>query len=472
MTDRRTFLRLAALAALAATGACGRSGSGAEVGPDAELLGDAPADERTRLALRALDRLAYGPRPGDVARVASLGLDAYLESQLAPESLPDPTCERRVRRVEALGLAVEDLYALSDGEALAALRRGTVLRAVYGERQLLERLVQFWSDHFNVYGAKEGCGRLLVEHDRGVIRRHALGRFGDLVAAVTKSPAMLVYLDGAASAAGRPNENHARELLELHTLGVDGGYSERDVREAARALTGWRLRRHWRPGRPAFDAAAHDDEGKEVLGARIEPGLGAADADRLVEITCAHPSTARHLARKLCARFVAEDAPPELVDRVARRFVESDGDIRDTLRALVHSAEFLEARPKLKRPYDYAVSALRALGADTDGGEGLQKALSDLGHLPFAWPTPDGFPDRAARWESGLARRWRFALDLVSGAIEGTTLSDERLGRASAQVAFFRPEDLGPVERALLASAEGPVESAMLSLAGPAFQYH
>jgi uncharacterized protein (DUF1800 family) len=415
--------------------------------------------------------VTYGPRPGDVRHVATLGLDEYLERQLTPDAIDDSRAHHRLRRVEAISLPVEDLFALTEHEALAELRRGTILRAVYSERQLLECMVEFWTDHFNIYGEKEGCGRLLLLHDRDVIRRHALGNFRDLVAAVTTSPAMLVFLDGRTSSAGRPNENHARELLELHTLGVGGGYDQRDVCETARALTGWRLREHWRPGQPVFDVRDHDAEAKSVLGIHIDAGLGASDVDRVVDAACAHPSTSIRVARKLCVRFAGESAPRELVDAVARRFVASGLDVREALRAVFRSPEFLAAKPRLKRPYSFAVSALRALGAETDAGDGLQAALRAMSQLPFSWPSPDGFPVGPERWESGIYTRWAYALALTSGAIKRTSIDSALTENPDVAALAVLHRRLEPAEREAISAAADTAEATALVVCVPEFQY-
>src|SRR5262249_36292190 len=252
---------------------------------------------------------------------------------------------------------------------------------------------------------------------------------------------MLVYLDGRASVAGRPNENYAREILELHTLGVEGGYTQRDVSELARALTGWQVRTFFERGRTVFREKVHDPLVKEVLGLRLASDA-RADLERIVDRLVSHPSTPRFLARKLCRRFVADEPPPSLVEKVALAFARSRGDIRATLAALFHAPELHEAPPKFKRPVLFAVSALRAAGARTDAGQGLQRELDAMGQLPFAWPTPDGYPETEEHWSGRMLPRWNFAWRLASNAIPGT-----RVG------------------------SDVPAESLALELARPEFQY-
>src|SRR2546422_5567793 len=219
----------------------------------------------------------------------------------------------------------------------------------------------FWTDHLNINLEKGDCIYLKPSDDRLVIRAHALGNFKELIRASATSPAMLVYLDGKenrkAGPNDVPNENYARELLELHTLGVEGGYTQSDVYEVARCLTGWRLRTGWRKGTVYFDPSLHDDGEKHVLGQLIPAGGGAADLDRVVEIVCKHPSTARHIATKLVRRFVSEAVPAPLVTRGAAVFTATNGDIKSLLRTILNSDEFKAAQGvKFKRPFQFIVS--------------------------------------------------------------------------------------------------------------------
>ncbi len=441
MSSRRQFLTLSGLAGLSAVAAaCGRA-------PKLEwLLGRAtppqprpdraPFGPRERFAERVLNRAAYGPRPGDVERVASMGTDAFLEEQLSPASIPDLQTHFLVRRVETVHLSAPDVFDVAGKTALTDLRRATLLRAVSSERQLLERMVEFWSDHFNVFAGKADCAWLKVVDDREVIRRHALGSFRDLLLASATSPAMLVYLDGRANVAGKPNENYAREILELHTLGVDGGYTQRDVMELARALTGWQVRTFFERGRTVFVSKVHDALAKEVLGLRLESGA-KADLERIADRLAAHPSTAGFLARKLCRSFIADEPPDTLVKSVAAAFTRSRGDILFTLAALLYSQELRTAPPKFKRPYAFAVSALRHSGARTDGGRGLQRQIEEMGQLPFAWPTPDGYPEGEEHWSARMLPRWNFALALAGNAIPGTRVAANPEGLA---LELCRPE--------------------------------
>jgi len=328
--------------------------------------------------------------------------------------------------------------------------------------------------------------------DREVIRAHALGNFRELLRASALSPAMLVYLDGKANrkAQGdeKPNENYARELMELHTLGVHGGYRQKDVMEAARCLTGWTVNRKWFRGRVEFHRGQHDDGPKRVLDVDIPAGEGEKDLDRLLDIVVEHPATAQHLSRKLCQRFVADEPPADLVGRVAKAFRESDYQIKPTLRTLFASDAFRSARgTRFKRPFRYVVSALRALDADTDGIR-LHDWLQRMGQPPFNYPTPDGYPDEPAPWLGTLLWRWNFALELAGNRIPGTRISLKRLIRridnsqdvmksAAQFAAYLAGRRLNDVEHAALQDVlkessdktRGEMATALV-MASPVFQ--
>ena len=382
-------------------------------------------------AARLLNRIAYGPRPGDVARVTRMGVAAFVEEQLAPEDLT----EDAVLTVRLRGLAdmldpdTGLLFDEDDRKLVAALRQSAILRAVYSHRQLQERMVEFWTDHFNVYAFKGQGPQLKVVDDGQTIRKHALGRFRDILGASAHSAAMLGYLDNTSNLKGVPNENYARELMELHTLGVRSGYTQRDVKEVARCLTGWTTEKHWHRGRFRFDQSAHDDGAKHVLGMTLAAGGGVSDGEHVLDLLAAHPATARHLAHKLCIHFFGV-APDAWVSRLSADFLKTGGDIKATLRPLLLSSDLLSAKPILKRPFDYAVSALRAFNADTDGGVGVQRHLEAMGQPLFAWPMPDGFPEAMRSWTGALVPRWNFALGLAGGTVENTRLDVKALTQA------------------------------------------
>ena len=368
------------------------------------------------------------------------------------------------------------------------LQMSRILRAVYSERQLQEVMVDFWTNHFNVYANKGADRWLLISYDRDTIRPHTLGKFYDLLLADAQSPAMLFYLDNAQSVspnaqpqqrpgAGRGplaglrmpnnprqqrpqaqqqrrgiNENYARELMELHTLGVDGGYTQKDVQEVARCFTGWTIiaprgagaaaqavmngplaeMARTRAGSFMFRPGVHDNGEKTVLGHKIPAGGGMKDGLMVLDILAHHPATAKFIATKLVRRFVADEPPAALVDRVAQTYTKTDGDIREMLRTIFYSAEFNSPeayRAKVKRPFELAISAVRTIGADTNGGPQFHQWIQRMGQPLYGFQTPNGYADVAENWVNtgALLERMNFALALVSNRIPGTRVDLSRL---------------------------------------------
>jgi hypothetical protein len=414
--------------------------------PDSLTL---PNSSEIDLSFHLLSRAAYGPWPGDLDRVRAIGSEAWIEEQLSPETIDDTSCDLRARRFETIWHEPGTCYEYKKPLLREEITRHTLLRALYSKRQLLEVMVGFWTDHLNINLEKGDCIYLKPADDRLVIRAHALGKFSDLIRASATSPAMLVYLDGKENKKKEPgdvpNENYARELLELHTLGVDGGYTQTDVYEAARSLTGWRLRTGWRKGTVYFDPSLHDDGEKRVLGKIIPAGDGERDVDRLVETACNHPATARHIATKLVRRFVSEDPPASLVQRLSTVFTSTGGDIKSLLRAMLTSDEFKLAQGlKFKRPFQYIVSCLRALAADTHAHQPLIEYLQRMGQGPFQYPTPDGYPDRTAPWLGTLLWRWNFAFSAASNHVPTVNVPLDQLAQAIGGGTPFQPEQLLP----------------------------
>ncbi len=419
--------------------------------PHALPLEDAPS---LGIASRLLNRAAYGPRPGQATEIATLGLTAYVEQQLQPDTIAeDAVLTLRLGSIaDALTPDPGLLFDEDDRQIVAALRQSAILRAVYSKRQLQERMVEFWTDHFNIYAFKGQGPQLKVVNDHEAVRTHALGRFRDLLGASARSAAMLGYLDNTANVKGVPNENYARELMELHTLGVHGGYTQADVKEVARCLTGWTSEKHWHRGRFLFDRDAHDTGMKHVLGETISGG-GVTDGERVLDILAAHPATARHLASKLCRHFLGK-ASARQVAGLAGVYLATRGDIKAMLRFLLTASNLQDAPPILKRPFDYAVSALRALNADTDGGAGVQDHLARMGQPLFAWPMPDGFPDTTDAWTGTLIPRWNFALALAGGTVLNTTLDMTALTEAGRKAGLSERDTL--LELAFSCSALHP----------------
>jgi uncharacterized protein (DUF1800 family) len=327
------------------------------------------------------------------------------------------------------------------------LQRAKLLRAVYSERQLFEMMVDFWENHFSIFANKDDDRYLLTSYDRDTIRPFAMGRFRDLLGATAHSPAMLFYLDNWRSSVPRPyaatkdkpagvdggfNENYARELMELHTLGVDGGYTQKDVQEVARCFSGWTIQKPNEQGLFLYRPGLHDDGEKIVLGHRILPGGGMADGERVLDILATHPATARFIATKLARRFISDDPPRSVIDRAAAVFLKTDGSIRETLRAIVMSPEFFSTpayRAKMRSPFEYVAAAMRALNAETDGDRPVLDAIGRMGQPVFGRITPDGYADRADQWLSSgaMIARFNFASALATNRLKGTKIDVARL---------------------------------------------
>ncbi|MBB5036114.1 DUF1800 domain-containing protein [Prosthecobacter dejongeii] len=387
-----------------------------------------------------LSRASFGPWPGDVASLKKKGRDAWIEEQLHPDSISDTACDLRAERFESLYFSAGDAYEFRKPVLREELTRHALLRAVYSRRQLFEVMVEFWTDHLNIDLEKGDCIYLKPSDDRDVIRQHALGNFRDLIRASATSPAMLVYLDGKTNKVRRgttdqPNENYARELMELHTLGVHGGYTQKDVYEAARCLSGWTFdpKRVFalNQGESYFRPDWHDDGTKEVLGQTLPAGGGPKDLDRLVDIVCKHPATAQYIALKLCRRFVSPTPPASLLQTVAAEFTRTQGDICSLLRVIFKSDEFFASRGQLlKRPFKFMVSALRAVAADTQADQSILEPLQRMGHGLFQYPTPDGYPDEELPWMGTLMWRWNFALALAANKQLGAKVNLHPLHKA------------------------------------------
>jgi len=483
-------------------------------------LAASPLTEEQKV-LHVLNRLGYGPRPGDVERVRSMGVAEYIARQLDPERIDDSAASARLEKLATTRMSSRELgeiysravearkkRARQDPDAAAKpkldpamrsdmegqrkigleLAQAKILGATYSERQLKEVMADFWFNHFNVFMGKGADRVLTTEYDRDVIRANALGTFPELLAATAKSPAMLFYLDNwmsidpnakfpergnlrRARAKGKTpagsavpakagkrarglNENYARELMELHTLGVDGGYTQKDVTEVARCFTGWSLRNPRGGGGFQFVPFLHDNGEKTVLGRKIPAGGGMRDGEIVLEMLANHPSTARFLATKLCRRFVSDDPPAALVARCAETYLKSKGDVRQVLAAIFTSREFYSQaayRAKIKKPFELVVSALRATGADTIAPPVMIAALRSMGEMPFGCQPPTGYPDTSEAWVNtgALLERMNFATRLAAGEIPGTRTRLAELAPAAGSTG----EMVSGLARALLRDA-------------------
>ncbi|MBW3636190.1 MAG: DUF1800 domain-containing protein [Armatimonadetes bacterium] len=500
-----------------------------------------------------LNRLAFGPRPGDIEALRQTGIKPWIESQLSPQAIDDAALDRRLASLSWLRESPERLLLAYESDTAAFLRRmqkaekgeiaaprltpaqketvarieaaniperasiralgelstDKLARAIESNRQLQEVLVDFWGNHFNVDINKGFVRALKIRDDRDVIRPHVFGSFRELLGASAHSPAMLWYLDNARSTREFParggqkrgglNENYARELMELHTLGVDGGYTQSDVTEVARCFTGWSLDRQ--TGTFLFRARAHDEGPKTVLGQRIARG-GKKDGEKVLDILAASPATARFIAHKLCVRFVADKPPTALVERVAAAFSRSNGDLKTTYRAVFEAPEFLSEgayRAKIKSPLEFTVSAVRALGGSLEtgaanrrvvrllasgvaslnrGGGGQNRIMAErplaaeialMGQPLFACQPPTGYAEDSTKWvsSSALVARLNFALGLTSGRVGDVVLTRDT----------FRATAIEDLSRALLntdisASTRATVEAEAQKSPGDGARLH
>ncbi len=475
-----------------------------------------PADS----ARHVLNRLGYGPRPGEIDAVVRQGALAWADQQLSAERPTDVSLSamegrfgleqlgseqlgdrqdelRRARRAQGPDTTpspATQAMAMQQRRALQGYQQLTMVRAVAATDQLHEVLVDFWTNHFNVFLNKGQDRALLPDYIEMVIRPLALGRFEDLLLATAKSPAMLFYLDNVRSVkpgavpprlqrqeqpgrrrnparqaradslraqmtARMPsgiNENYARELMELHTLGVDGGYTQADVTEVARILTGWAFAP--RDGnRFEFRAWAHDDGAKTVLGVSYPAGGGMAEGERLIHQLATNPATIHHISQKLCARFVADDPPDGCTDDAVRAWKASDGQILVILRAIVHSPDFWSSRSvgsKVKSPLEFVVSLTRALGVTPDTTPVLAQAVSRLGQPLFQYSAPTGYPEREQEWvnSGALLARMNLAVTLTAG---GPRLPPPQLDRV-APASMDSTVLLQAIDRTLFAGRMSP----------------
>ncbi len=512
-------------------------------------------------AIHLLDRLSFGPRPGDVERVLKMGWERYLELQLYPDKIADDVVAQKLQPLTTLTMSPEEIAKVYDpppqvlqqvrdkiakqnsalsssdeemknaGKAqpnpinpnavlddpaqrrellktlaemgykprqipVTELQTAKILRAVYSERQLQEVLTDFWFNHFNIYAQKGQDRVLLTSYERDAIRPNVFGKFEDLLMATAKSPAMLFYLDNWLSTAPTAklpdlnqlrqmrqnqnpngqglglrnrgfggfggfgnrreqqrqekqemkaeekmvkqqqngkrtrgiNENYAREIMELHTLGVDGGYTQKDVQEVARCFTGWTLRQPRNGGGFFYAPFMHDDGEKIVLGQKIPAGGGLKDGEMVVKMLARHPSTAKFIATKLARKFVNDEPSPVLIARLSNTFLKTDGDLRAVYKTLFTSPEFWAAenyRAKIKTPFEMTVSAVRALGADTNGTQPFHRWMQQMGEGLYLAQPPTGYADKAENWVNtgALLERMNFALALSSNRIFGSRVN-------------------------------------------------
>jgi len=484
--------------------------------------------------IQALNRLTFGPRPGDAVKVRAMGLDKWIDLQLNPERIDNSTFEqfasrydilkrdqndllrqfaeaqrerRMVRRdrADSVQISREDRMAmqqlgLARRQFIGQLTSARVARAVASNRQLEEVMTDFWLNHFSVFAGKgPPQPYYLVGYERDVIRPNALGKFRDLLGAVAKSPAMLFYLDNARSMADstrprltsperggrferRPrqarntglNENYGRELLELHTLGADGGYTQQDVINVARALTGWTINPPMTGGGFIFRPAMHDAGEKIVLGRKLAAGRGIEDGEEVLDMLARNPATARYIATKLVRRFVADDPPQSLVDDAAAVFLKTNGDIRQVVRSIVTSNELYSQRAfrsKVKSPFEVVVSAMRALNAQPDPTPQTAQAIAFLGQPIYGHQAPNGYPETGDAWMNtgAILNRINFGMAVAANRIPGLDLAAlpaidslrnaPRQRQVDAVISLLLSGSASPDTRTVLIKGENPLAS-------------
>jgi uncharacterized protein (DUF1800 family) len=449
------------------------------------------------MALHLSNRLGFGPAPGQLDQIKSAGFEDYVETQLhpQPQKLP-PALDRQLRSIPTFGKNTFDLYRehwwkldarTPSGQKLAKeqlklmkvvtaevapqIRMARLARSIASPYQLHEALVDFWFNHFNVYARKKEVKIWIGAYEEEAIRPHTLGRFSDLLLATAKHPAMLVYLDNwrnVAPGSGRQqgkmsgiNENYAREVMELHTLGVDGGYTQSDVTSLAHILTGWTVgfergsdagdpsEENWRHvirGGFHFAPQRHDASPQTLLGRKFA-GADVGEGEAALLMLAHHPSTARHVSFKLAQYFVLDQPPQQLVDAMAETFRKTDGDIRAVVRTMLESRTFRDPSTfgrKFKTPYRYVVSAARAVGEDPAKAAPLAETLKQLGQPLYECVTPDGYACTESAWldPDAMMRRISFAVKFGSGAFAQAYLTNAGYGTMSKKV-HLQPEEAG-----------------------------
>jgi len=446
-----------------------------------------------------VDRTSFGWHQREWNEAKALGYQAYLERQLDPASIDDSASESWIAtNYPTLSMTSKQLYDTYGVTGqyqvpMTQLKTATLLRAAYSRRQLHEKMVEFWSDHFNMDHADGEIRLLKTADDRDVIRPFALTTFASLLDASAHSGAMLVYLDNYSNKNTAPNENYARELMELHTVGV-GNFSETDVVEAARCLTGWTrfAQNHALYGDFQYNSSWHDNGAKTVLGVNIPANGGQADGDLLLGILLNRVETAQYIAWKLCRRFLSYAPPQSIVDAVAAVYQATGGDIKSMLRKLFDPAtvQQLDATsyPKLRRPFDLVCAVLRTTEPQLASPQNLITELGNMGHLPFGWSPPDGYPETPEAWGSTIRPRWNFLARYFDGSISGVVFSTDKMlaGVPQSQLATaigtrisggaLAPEDIAGVQA--FVNSYGTVtttvkrEAFALAASSPSFQYH
>ena len=427
-----------------------------------------PSDPQTRALVEA-EIARYKNRKQDGATADAAGADAQQpparaqmldlmnDAGVTPEerrALRQGTQQQRAEALASLPPEVQRRFEVLNARGQVADRdlvEGKLLRTIYSNRQLEEVLTDFWYNHFNVYLNKGADRSLVTSYERDAIRPHVLGQFEDLLIATAESPAMLFYLDNWQSvgpdAGARPgqkrrqglNENYGRELMELHTLGVDGGYTQKDVTEVARCFTGWTIVQPQRGGAFVFNPRMHDRGEKHVLGMTIPAGGGVGDGMKVLHLLAHHPSTAHFISRSLAIRFVSDNPPPALVEKMAQTFLSTDGDLRAVMRTMIDAPEFWDAgnfRSKVKSPLEMLVSAVRAVQGEVMTALPMANLMNQLGQPLYRKQEPTGYSNISAEWmnSASLLARMNFANSLAENKVAGVRVDEAQFERGSDSI--------------------------------------
>ncbi len=377
---------------------------------------DAAADWKDP-TLRLVRRITMGISPEEVALARSLGYAGYLDYHLRPQAIDDSALDTLLTtRLPLTAMPSAQLVSQDGNEVANQLSDATLYRAAFSTRQLKERMVEFWTDHFTISLNK--VGYLKMADDRDVIRQHAMGNFKTLLKATAESGAMLVYLDQNRSRTPTPNQNYAREIMELHTMGVDGGYSQTDVAELSRILTGWTTTG---PGTFTFNTTFHDRAAKTFLG-RSFPAMAntaaaavqKSEGDTAIQMLVDHPSTAKYISLKMARWLLAYTPSQWVIDATAATYAATNGDIPSMIRTILSTKNLLASPAKYKRPFHLAASALRAMGAEVTNVRSVRQRADQMGQPMFYWEQPNGYPDRVDWWSGLVLGRWSFMADLAN----------------------------------------------------------
>ncbi len=428
--SRRNFLRGSAIGAAIGGMATARGANAQSGGATLPKLKD---------DLRALvSRATQGYTPAMWQEARTRGFDGFLEWQLDHLNIDDSAVDQILAQLPALQMSPKEIYDYYGDNAFYALyelRLAALVRSYLSNRQLYDRMVEFWTDHLNIYGAKDSMWYFQPRDQRDVIQKHALGKFPDMLFASAHSGAMLYYLDNYISFVGAINENYAREIMELHSLGVTGPYNEQDVKEVARCFTGWSIHFDLGPnwGQFKFYPFYHDNGQKTVLGQTIPPGGGVFDGHTVLEMLSMHPATASYVSKKMVSWLLAEDPPQSVVDATAQTYLATGGDIKAMIRTILSRSSFDAAdvfnKPKFQRPWRFAMALLRATNPQIYDGFGPIDELDRMGHGPYYWPAPDGYSDKLSRWGSGVFDRWSFASRMFGNQMYGVQFSNQQINQ-------------------------------------------